>query len=934
MTLSLLFTNHQKCTKCIALRISNFADSHFICVHCNKTLLAEILCRVSKAHHKCSDNSAKLNTTIQTTPSSQFCGKQSILYSQKCFMLLWIKKENKSKCHVMVQDFDVLFHAVEVTEFPPFISNNTLVQPIQYYKSIEYKELFLHKTPQLQGICIVRTDKLLAYLHLHIHKCAQGSYISPILLCNGVKDCPGQDTEENLCKHTASATQNKPTEEKEIVCAPLFNRTESGTCSLYLEPAVVKSENGDVFICENGTRIGQSLVDDLMVDCPSHGEDERILHQTLMLNQYFLCTKRHQIPCRQGHSRCFNISQICTYVLNSLGHLVPCRTGEHLQHCRWFQCDIMFKCSNYYCTHWKYVCDGKWDCPEGDDESLSHQCATKRNCSGFFLCKGYRSMCLHFTSVCDAEVDCPFSDDEFLCSLKDIACPAECSCLTFAIWCKDIQTKLKLFKTFVSFKVITMENYTFKSHVALNLPQAICLVLTKSSLQDVCVFYTMSPLQILNTAENSIKAISKNCLTKVYLLFSLDLSSNKISELRDCDIVPLIHLQCLNLSNNPIQHIDVNSFVTLKNLKIVSLMEMNDLHIDDYFLKGLVLDTLQVIDYKLCCLVLESTTCSMNIPWYFSCQCLLPSQEVKLTFYTISGGILLGNVISVVMQQLTFKKGLEKTRAFGLMVCSVNVVDLFLSFPLISLWIADLSYHENFVFYFDKWRSSTFCYIILQMFLNFNIISPVILCLLSVSRLMIVEHPVNTGFKESAFVGKRIAVLATMCFVMSCLFCFFTWAIDAKILHNELPMTLCSPFLDPGNKMIMVKITTWTVSLLQCVSIIGIITIYVKLVLSLQKSQENLKNATSATHSYVTTIVQFVVITGSNIICWIPSCAIFLFSTFSTNYPMDMLIWTTIAVNPVNSLINPAVFIVTSMRKLYNAHVKMIDKQQKQVVVC
>ena len=41
----------------------------------------------------------------------------------------------------------------------------------------------------------------------------------------------------------------------------------------------------------------------------------------------------------------------------------------------------MFKCSSSYCIPWSYVCDSKWDCPEGDDE----QCEGNSTCSEMFL---------------------------------------------------------------------------------------------------------------------------------------------------------------------------------------------------------------------------------------------------------------------------------------------------------------------------------------------------------------------------------------------------------------------------------------------------------------------------------------------------------------------------------------------------------------------
>ena len=61
----------------------------------------------------------------------------------------------------------------------------------------------------------------------------------------------------------------------------------------------------------------------------------------------------------EGHIRCFNFTDICLYKLNSKSNMIPCRNGGHLENCGNFECNMMFKCPDYYCIPWTYVCDGK-----------------------------------------------------------------------------------------------------------------------------------------------------------------------------------------------------------------------------------------------------------------------------------------------------------------------------------------------------------------------------------------------------------------------------------------------------------------------------------------------------------------------------------------------------------------------------------------------
>ncbi len=74
--------------------------------------------------------------------------------------------------------------------------------------------------------------------------------------------------------------------------------------------------------------------------------------------------------------------------------------------------------------------------------------------------------------------------------------------------------------------------------------------------------------------------------------------------------------------------------------------------------------------------------------------------------------------------------------------------------------------------------------------------------------------------------------------------------------------------------------------------------------------------------------------TSSNIgpLCWIPSCAIFLTSVFLEQYPIQIAVWTIIAVTPINALLNPVVFTAlilqetSDQQKDFEAQIKQCDR--------
>ena len=79
------------------------------------------------------------------------------------------------------------------------------------------------------------------------------------------------------------------------------------------------------------------------------------------------------------------------------------------------------------------MCDGKWDCPSGKDETEHASCETDERCIDMFKCKSSQ-ICIHLGNVCDGLKDCFLGDDESLCELHK--CPSMCKCLALALECK------------------------------------------------------------------------------------------------------------------------------------------------------------------------------------------------------------------------------------------------------------------------------------------------------------------------------------------------------------------------------------------------------------------------------------------------------------------------------------------------------------------
>ncbi len=75
------------------------------------------------------------------------------------------------------------------------------------------------------------------------------------------------------------------------------------------------------------------------------------------------------------------------------------------------------------------------------------------------------------------------------------------------------------------------------------------------------------------------------------------------------------------------------------------------------------------------------------------------------------------------------------------------------------------------------------------------------------------------------------------------------------------------------------------------------------------------ENSTSQKQSNIALFLQVFSITSSTTVCWIPCCVLYVWSLFSPQQVVDLVIWSTIALVPIDSMNNPIVFPLTTVRK-------------------
>ncbi len=446
------------------------------------------------------------------------------------------------------------------------------------------------------------------------------------------------------------------------------------------------------FICKRSSEqcIAPQFVCDSVIDCPN-GEDEDncACEKTLFSNMncvnttdqhflkdanvYFSLDKALPLviqkrakniskeQCILGHPLGFDFHERCLFDRTKDGKPGLCPFEILLKNCQELNCTNSFKCSRSYCVPYRNVCDGKWDCPEGDDEKITCKNLT---CPGFFHCKSF-STCLHPSEICDGKIDCSsvFKDDEIMC-IKHYSCTPECECLGAVMDCKN--------KNFSILPPVSHVNTEFLFFSFNHL----------SVLSDGC-FHSFSNLRHLNLSHNNISEISVKAFSKEMLHFdTIDLRSNRmkslqkqqfmglkesstkhlfltsneldevhewvfsglkhlaelnlccmsISILKEYSFADIPRLQYLNLSNNEIAELRVNLIDNTTALAILDVSRNSILCISTQLLVDLtMIDVLVTSSSHLCCLLSQLENLCVDHTRNQHYDCSNTGQTVKIT---------------------------------------------------------------------------------------------------------------------------------------------------------------------------------------------------------------------------------------------------------------------------------------------------------------
>ena len=456
------------------------------------------------------------------------------------------------------------------------------------------------------------------------------------------------------------------------------------------------------------------------------------------------------------------------------------------------------------------LCDGKLDCPDGDDE----QFCSDMVCPGLLLCR-YDNLCIHPVNMCDGIIHCPISsDDESSCGSWE--CPIGCSCRGYVVRCQhhflDIHsaTRAVILRFVVIPHTFTLMHASRLFHADLSSNQFTgnvincvmfkkmrhikILLLTNSTIQQIrkCAFKDLINLVTLHLLENTIHIFDSTTWNTMKQLVHLVIHNISIKHVNPYNFRGLDRIVLLNLSLNSISYIQRGAFSGVDKLTVLDL-RYNPLESVDYE-AFLYVTNIQLVHYHksmICCYVSNNQQCVVNdtmLPNTKSCPNILNNPRLE-NFY-IATAIVLLLVIAI---GVTFQRESSKLHSHVMLVNHVCVVDcLFLVFILV-LSVMSIIFRNNFMYVQVKWNTSFVCSIMQLLIICGVLLSKFTVLLIAINHLIVTKYALQNT--QVFFSANRIV------FILSILWSIGLVVSLVNFIRGDLNTGACLIFVTPSTSI-------------------------------------------------------------------------------------------------------------------------------------
>ncbi len=437
----------------------------------------------------------------------------------------------------------------------------------------------------------------------------------------------------------------------------------------------------------------------------------------------------------------------------------------------------------------------------------------------------------------------------------------------------------------------------------------ISVSLHHGNISTVCKQVNLKHITILNLAYNLIKVIKSECFSGLNGLMFLNMSFNKINVVANQAFESGNDIRVIDLSWNAIKSLLDNSFAGIDILDFLNLTGNPIVSVSSNAFSNTDINHIIARNYKVCCVKPSLETICQAMPiWPNSCGYLLGDSLVRMFIWCVACLGLILNIVSFLLLKLGKFPGGD---SYVNIIACLAFSDTCFSISLLIVVIADQIFQENYLAYEYAWRSNVFCYTSFMLWTIGHSISIFAINLIAVARYSVVKDPWTSKFKEKSFVTK-------MCFFGSVLSILLATAfVLSYMLQGEkaqFPTGLC--LIAGHNEMSGIPKSITTIILLsQVISCFNIPILYALLLKKTLKSKTEVDP--SSKQDITGGLGKSVLVCLTNLSCWIPSSVLLCMTLFWEEYPYVLLIWTTMIITPLNTIVNPAVFVYFTLFRVW-----------------
>uniref|UniRef100_A0A2C9KX86 G-protein coupled receptors family 1 profile domain-containing protein n=1 Tax=Biomphalaria glabrata TaxID=6526 RepID=A0A2C9KX86_BIOGL len=777
------------------------------------------------------------------------------------------------------------------------ISYNYVCDGIKDCRNGEDEQVCTYKFDSVH-VCIIRNPFLCPDSNLHGSKCITTSQV-----CDMIEDCPDGSDESNC--DDCILTQCSPN-----VCIPdhwLLN------CSTINYFRINETSNSMSLLNSN-------------------------VSEPIVLEFITLCSKTSQVNKTFIEQSQYNSlwTPTCIYMRDRHGTTIGCSDLSHLSNCTNFICpESFFKCRNSYCIPDTFMLDGVLDCPLGEDEEYE-----KNNYRGLdFSCYEFLKF-IYPIYICDGKPNCPRGDDELNC-INPI-CPSGFICMDGTVTVKNTNILLNMSSfspntTFLNISGIDVSRSGNMINILI-LKRLLVFIASRCHINDKtqinaknCIVYHLdisyndiakftysdfilqfSNLRFLNASYNdNLSLIPKFYFLRLEHLVSLDLSFTKITQisLNFNGKLRFINFSATNLGSVVLSKSAVYEVIDLRKTRISDTIK--EKFFNNITVKGNVL-----ADYKLCCSYfrgekLLAHQCETEKQPLSTCEDLIGDFLKRVLLWIVAICAVFGNMITLGYRILFERATLHLT--YVLFVTCLGVSDLLMGVYLVIIASVDVVYRDVYIVHEMSWKQSTLCEIAGTLATMSSETSTFFILLITLERFLTIRFPF--GEHKISKLGKYI--------VISFAWCLGFFLSIVPLIYPEMSLyatsETCLAFpLRKSNGIAWaysVTVFLFLNSILFVVIAIGQFLIFITI--SQHSSKFKTESQASARRAdNITVALKLSVVVLSNFICWFPVCVMGI-RTVVSDYEVtrETYGWIIALVLPINSALNPVLYTLPRIYK-------------------